>query len=52
MAVPPLGDANNELFTESCFEVVDPTGRKKEGDLLRYGDEVVLLDGQGMVWNK
>ena len=52
VAVPPLGDEHLESFTESCFEVVDPTGTKKEGDLLRYGDEVVLLDDQGMVWNK
>ena len=51
VAVPPLGDANNELFTESCFEVVDPSGAKKEGELLRYGDEVVLLDDHRMVWN-
>ena len=30
---------------------MDPTGTKKEGDFLRYGDEVVLLDDQRLVWN-
>jgi hypothetical protein len=51
VAVPPLSASQTERFAESCCEVVDPKGEKKEGDLLRYGDEVVLVDDQKMVWN-
>jgi len=51
VAVPPMGPEQQHLFAESSFEVVDPSGTKKEGDLLRYGDEVVLVDDQKMVWN-
>jgi hypothetical protein len=40
VAVPPVGGQHQHLFVESCFEVVDPTGRHREGDLLKYGDEV------------
>lgn len=51
VAVPPMGPEQQHLFAESSFEVVDPTGAKKEGELLCYGDEVVLVDDQKMVWN-
>lgn len=51
MAVPPVGSKHQHLFMESCFEVVDPTGLHREGEVLRYGDEVALLDDQRMIWN-
>lgn len=51
VAVPPVGSQHQHLFVESCFEVVDPTGQHREGEVLRYGDEVALLDDQKMVWN-
>merc|ERR1711871_992831 len=48
VAVPPLGPACEDLFAETCFQVVDPRGKRVDGELLHYGDEVLLLDEEGM----
>ena len=37
---------NQTTNHQTPIKVVDPTGTKSEGELLRYGDEVVLLDDQ------
>lgn len=49
--VPPLGDAQDKLFTEDEFLVLDPTGRREIGEVVEYGHAVVLVNQHGMVWN-
>eukprot|EP00615_Pteridomonas_danica_P002364 CAMPEP_0114333802 /NCGR_PEP_ID=MMETSP0101-20121206/3986_1 /TAXON_ID=38822 ORGANISM="Pteridomonas danica, Strain PT" /NCGR_SAMPLE_ID=MMETSP0101 /ASSEMBLY_ACC=CAM_ASM_000211 /LENGTH=489 /DNA_ID=CAMNT_0001464919 /DNA_START=13 /DNA_END=1479 /DNA_ORIENTATION=- len=51
VAIPPFDATKQHLFMPSCFQVVDPRSLKKDGDELLYGEEVMLVDDQGMVWN-
>jgi hypothetical protein len=44
-----VGDRGD--FVLVALQVVDPRGMKKDGDELLYGEEVMLVDDQGMVWN-
>mmetsp|Transcript_13817 Transcript_13817/g.16690 ORF Transcript_13817/g.16690 Transcript_13817/m.16690 type:complete len:898 (-) Transcript_13817:346-3039(-) len=49
--VPPIGpQANGELY-ESRFRCIDPHGIKTDGDPVRLGDEILLVDSEGHVWN-
>ncbi len=47
----PAGPEKENLYHESHFHVVDPNGVKQDGDLVRYGEEFVLVDDAGMSWN-
>jgi len=51
VAIPPFDASMQHQFSPSCFTVIDPKGQKKFGEELCYGDEVLLLDDQGLVWN-
>jgi len=51
VAIPPFDEKNKHQFMASCFQVADPTGGKQNGSPLRYGEEISLIDDQGMVWN-
>lgn len=51
LAVPPLGPKADGTFVEQVLEIVDPYEDRK-GQVLRYGDTVILVDSKtGMVWN-
>eukprot|EP00635_Sarcinochrysidales_sp_CCMP3193_P011763 CAMPEP_0118904574 /NCGR_PEP_ID=MMETSP1166-20130328/8981_1 /TAXON_ID=1104430 /ORGANISM="Chrysoreinhardia sp, Strain CCMP3193" /LENGTH=672 /DNA_ID=CAMNT_0006843831 /DNA_START=82 /DNA_END=2097 /DNA_ORIENTATION=+ len=50
-AVPPIGPQADGVMFESRFRCVDPKGLRTEGDPVRLGDEVLLVDGDGHVWN-
>ena len=41
----------DQIFYEACFKIVDPQAEKEEGDVLRFGQEISLVDDRGMVWN-
>lgn len=30
---------------------MDPQAEKEDGDVLRFGEEISLVDDRGMVWN-
>ena len=47
----PAGPDKDNLYHESHFVVIDPNGVKVDGDVVRYGDEFVLVDDHGMSWN-
>ena len=47
----PAGPEKEILYHESHFYIVDPNGVKQDGDILRYGEEFVLVDDNGMSWN-
>jgi hypothetical protein len=51
LAVPPVGDSADGVFKEQVFMIQDPTGLKKEGDVVLYSDMLILVDENGMVWN-
>lgn len=51
VAIPPIGQNAPGTFTESRFRVESAEGRKKKGESVKYGDVVVLVDANGMVWN-
>lgn len=40
-----------QIFYEACFKIVDPQAEKEDGDVLRFGQEISLVDDRGMVWN-
>lgn len=42
---------SHQIFHESCFKIVDPQAEKEDGDVLRFGEEISLVDDRGMVWN-
>ncbi|GBG29514.1 Phosphatidylinositol/phosphatidylcholine transfer protein SFH9 [Hondaea fermentalgiana] len=51
VAVPPMGENAEGTFKESILQVQDPSGEIPDGTVVRYGDTVILVDKNGMVWN-
>lgn len=51
VAVPPIGSSAEGIFRESILQVQDPSGEVPDGTPVRYGDTVILVDDNGMVWN-
>jgi hypothetical protein len=51
LAVPPVGDSADGVFKEQVLMIQDPTGRKKQGEVVLYSDMLILVDDTGMVWN-
>jgi len=54
VAIPPVRDdpdENRKWFTESEFRIQDPNGEVPDGTPVRYGDVLVLVDRDGLVWN-
>ena len=49
--VPPIGPQADGVMFESRFRCVDPRGLRTEGDPVRLGDEILLVDADGHVWN-
>lgn len=49
--LPPVPSSPSSIFHESCFKIVDPQSEKEDGDVLRFGEEISLVDDRGMVWN-
>ena len=47
----PAGSDKEYLYHESHFHIVDPNGVKQDGDIVRYGEEFVLVDRNNMTWN-
>ncbi|GMH82414.1 hypothetical protein TL16_g09248 [Triparma laevis f. inornata] len=47
----PAGPEKENLYHESHFNILDPNGVKQDGDVVRYGEEFVLADDNGMSWN-
>ncbi|GMI03585.1 hypothetical protein TrVE_jg12052 [Triparma verrucosa] len=47
----PAGPEKENLYHESHFNILDPNGIKQDGDVVRYGEEFVLADDNGMSWN-
>lgn len=51
--VPPVKPGVKDYFTPSRFTVTHPNGitAKTQGEPVRYGDSIVLIDQNGLVWN-
>ncbi|TMW65327.1 hypothetical protein Poli38472_007969 [Pythium oligandrum] len=49
--VSPLGGKLDGLFYEDEYLVLDPANVKAPGDIVEYGQPVVLVNQHGMVWN-
>jgi hypothetical protein len=53
--VPPLGTHAQGTFVESYFRIepATPNGpvQNYEGRNISFGDEIVLIDGDGLAWN-
>ena len=47
----PAGPEKEFLYHESHFNIFDPNGVKQDGDVVRFGEEFVLVDDNGMSWN-
>jgi len=49
--LPPMGDKADGEISESLFRCVDPNGAKTAREPVKIGDEVLLVDADGHVWN-
>ncbi|CAM9519394.1 unnamed protein product [Ectocarpus sp. 4 AP-2014] len=52
VAVISQSEGNNAAGFTSChFKAVDPENKKQDGDIVRYGDVIFLVDDRNYVWS-